>query len=237
MDFRKIHISGQMGNQLLRYFIIMADSRDKNYEIECIIVTGFPNYLEQLFELNIPTTTWKDVKINDIDHNLEENVHKLFTYRNRLLDNGLIKIRKHREFTHAKTCIHLRGTDKKVAPLRWYYRKIKFSAQSGTVHVCSDDAWRSFILKIWLVCTGIKDVVFTNQDAISDWFTLLHADRIYCSSSSFPLSTLLLNPEKEIIVCSRKSSNNDYSIPSGKIAEFQFISTAMEYCPNLRLED
>lgn len=209
---------------------------EKEYEIETITVTGFPNYLEQLLDLKVRTSSWMKDKINEVDHNLEENVHRLFEYRTRILESGRVRLREPRNFIRANTCVHMRGTDKKVAPLKWYYSQIRDNS-SDAVRVCSEDDWRRFVFKAWLVFTGLRDVVFTNQDAVRDWFTLLHAERVYCSSSSFPLSTLLFNPNKEIIVCSRKSSNYDYSIKSGKIAEFPFISTAMEYCPNLRLED
>ena len=249
---KKVCFGGSMGNQLLRCFIAIADSLEKNYEIDSITVLNETNYLKELFDLKFPTyllpgqvsQTMKALAclsagdILGIDHNAEEYVHKLFKYRERILNEGLVKLREAKNFARAKVCIHMRGTDKKVAPLRWYYNKAKDNLPAdGTLGVCTEDGWLRLKLKIGLKCAGISHVNFTNQDAVRDWFTLLHADKVYCSSSSFPLSTLLFDPDKKIIVCSRKSTNYNYRIESGYVAEFPFIETAMKYCPNLRFED
>jgi len=234
---RTLHIGGQLGNQLLRCFIALADSLENNYEIASIKITHSPNYLEELLELKVPAELQAEEKLNDIDHNAEENVHKLFKYRSRIFQKGWVKLKGQNDFIRAKSCLHIRGTDKKVAPLEWYYKKAKEHDKNSSIHVCTDDRWRRYMFKVWLISSGIRNVGFSYQDAVSDWFTLLHADRVYCSSSSFPLSTLLFNPDKHIIVCSRKSTNYDYQRESRKIAEFLFIETAMNYCPNLRFED
>jgi len=235
---RKVYISGQLGNQLLRCFIIIADSLENNYGIEAITVTKCPDYLEQLLELRVETNSQPGDIISEIDHNSEGHIHRLFKYRTRILDEGWVKLKQPESFVRARMCVHMRGMDKKVAPLQWYYKKAKSISDKDTeIYVCTDDKWSKRLLKIWLISTGISGISFTNQDAVRDWFTLLHADTIYCSSSSFPLSTLLFDPDKEVVVCSRKSTNYDYRIEAGKIAEFPFIETAMEYCPNLRFED
>ena len=235
---RRVYIGGRLGNQLLRYFIALADSFEDNYEIETIIVVRAVNYLEKLSDLRIPTDWQAGEGPSRIDHNLEDYIHRLFKHRSRIIDEGWLKLKKPDNFIRTKTCFHIRGTDKKVAPLRWYYKKAKSNLDENEVtYVCTDDKWRKYGLKIWLGSTGVSGINFTNQNAIKDWFTLLYTDKVYCSSSSFPLSTLLFDPDKEIIVCSRKSANYNYRVESGYITEFPFIETAMKYCPNLRFED
>ena len=232
-----VYLSGLMGNQMLRCFLLFADCIENNYEVETITITNAPNYLEQLFELKVPVMWQPGEKINDIDHNAEENVARLFKYRNRIIEEGRIKLKKPEKFIQAETCIHMRGRDKKVAPLKWFYSKARTRSKSRPIHICTDDRWRKFMLKAMLKGTGTQDIFFTSQNHIEDWFTIFNAEIVYCSSSSFPLSTLLFNPDKEIIICSRKSTSYDYQIESRKIAEFAFIEAAMKYCPNLRFED
>lgn len=232
-----VYIGGLMGNQMLRCFILFADCIENNYEVGTITITNAPNYLDQVFELKVPVKWRPGEKLGSIDHNAEDNVAMLFKHRKQIIDEEWIKLKEPGNFIHAETCLHMRGRDKKVAPLTWYFKKSRKCAGNGPLHICTDDKKRRFMLKAMLGVTGTPDIVFTDQNHIGDWFTILNAEKVYCSSSSFPLSTLLFNPDKEIIVCSRRSTSYDYQIESRKIAEFAFIEAAMKYCPNLRYED
>jgi len=236
---KKVYISGAIGNHLLRCFIAIANSIEDGYEIEEFVTSLQPmNYLEKMLEMKVPTSSQNvDERVNDIDHILEENVHRLFKYRDHILKEGWIKLKKVEDFVSAELCVHVRGLDKKVAPLQWYCDKIRSeSDRYTTVFVCTDDkSWEDF-LKLRLADVGVKNLSFTRQNDIRDWFTILKADKVYCSAGSFALSTLLFNPDKEMVVCSRKSSTRDYQT-GNKRCELSFVDVAMEYCPNLSLED
>lgn len=233
---RIVHIGGDIGNHLLRYFIAVADSMENSYELGAVVVTCAPDRLVEILELRIPTISRPEEHLNDIKHNVEENIHMLFKYRNRLFEESWVKLKKIEDFVNAEVCIHLRGKDKKVAPLQWYCDKAK--SISGKIYVCTDDGEYKNKFIAQLADMKVQgDVVFTYQNAVKDWCTILCADEVYCSVSSFALSTLLFNPNKRMIVCSRESSTRDYRIGGSRNSEFQFVETAMNYCPNLRFED
>jgi len=234
---RIVHVGGAIGNHLLRYFTAVADSIENGYKIEKVVVANMsPDYLLEILELRIPTVLLPGVRVNDIRHNVEENVHVLFKHRNRLFEEGWVRLKKMEDVIDAEVCIHLRGTDKKVAPLQWYCDKAKNI--SGRIHVCTDDRkfGDEFIAQL-ADMKAQKDIVFAYQGAVKDWYTILGASEVYCSVSSFALSVLLFDPNKKMSVCSRESSTHDYRIEGGKEVEFQFVETAMNYCPNLRFED
>jgi len=233
---RIVHIGGDIGNHLLRYFIAVADSMENSYEIGAVVVTCAPNRLVEILELKIPTVSRPEEHLNEVKHNVEENIHMLFKYRSRIFEEGWVKLKTVEDFINAGVCIHLRGKDKKVAPLQWYCDKAKNI--SGRIYVCTDD--REFGNRFMTQLAGMKmqkDIVFTYQSVTKDWYTILGADEVYCSVSSFPLSTLLFDSNKKMIVCSRESSTRDYQIGGTKNPEFQFVETAMNYCPNLCFED
>jgi|GEM_PF-5298920 len=233
---RTVHIGGDIGNHLLRYFIAIADSMENDYELEAVVVTCCPDRLVEILELRIPTISRPEVRLNDIKHNVEENIHVLFKHRARLFEEGWVRLRKIENFISAGVCIHLRGKDKKVAPLQWYCDKAKNI--SNRIHVCTDDKEFGNEFTTRLAAMQVqKDIVFTHQSVVKDWLTILGANEVYCSVSSFALSVLLFDPNKKMIVCSRESSTHDYRIEGGKDVEFQFVETAMNYCPNLRFED
>ena len=236
---KKVYISGAVGNHLLRCFIAIANSIEDGYEIGALVASLQPiTYLEAMLEVKVPLGSQKVGGLaNDIDHVLEENVHRLFKYRDRILKEGWIKLKKVKNFIFAELCVHVRGLDKKVAPLQWYYDKIRSEADKyTTAYVCTDDGPWGESLKLRLADVGVKNLSFTCQNDIRDWFTILKADKVYCAAESFTLSTLLFNPNKEMIVCSRKSSTHDYRT-GDKRCELPFVEVAMEYCPNLRFED
>jgi len=232
---KTVYISGRMGNQLLRYFIALADSMENDYEIEAVVVTLHPNFLTEMLDLKVRAVSQLKARQSDIHHNVEKNIRMLFKHRGRLLEEGWIKLKMVENFINAETCIHLRGGDKKSAPLQWYCNKAK--GASGKVCVCTDDIKYGKAFMVRLAEMGMKDIVFASQNYSKDWHTILGAGEIYCSVSTFPLSVLLFDPNKRMIVCSRRSSTRDFRIDGSREGEFQFVKTAMDYCPNLEFED
>lgn len=236
-----VHIGGWMGNHLLKLFTAVADSMKNGYEIEAVVLTCSPDRLTELLELRVPIISRPEVRTSDVMHNVEENVHMLFKYRSRLFEEGWIKLKRLEDFVDADVCMHLRGGDRKAAPIQWYCNKAK--DVSGRIHICIgaprslEEEYKNKFMAGLADMKVQKDIVFTNQSVVKDWYTILGADTVYCSASTFALSTLLFDLNKKMIVCSRESSTPDYRIGGSKLVEWVFIEAAMNYCPNLCFED
>ena len=98
--------------------------------------------------------------------------------------------------------LHVRARDKSCMKFDTYMKLAKIAEQTSGVFpvICTDDTSLPYP-PCYLV---------SNETAISDWYTMLASNVIFCGPSTFPITTLLFDPYKHIYVASEKSCDGDF---------------------------
>jgi hypothetical protein len=145
---------------------------------------------------------------------------EIFSSREHILNKFIsLKQKTHERYSNV---LHVRARDKASMTFHSYMKLAKNTQLPLTV--CTDDTSLPFP----------REYNVSKQDSIFDWYSMLNADIIYCGPSTFPITTLLFNPNKKIRVASEKSCDGDFPNFHN---DYVFIREAQKFCPNLEIID
>ena len=203
-----IYARGGLGNQILQFFLGIAYAESKKQDWHPIFSSKLPPKSSNIFHLQetpIISDLFEFNKNIEIQNNTYDKlcywhtgyIDLYFQYRKQLLGN-IIKPKYNFKSDQKYTVVHIRGRDKSQSQVLELYRPLIYDALSCElpIKIVTDDQQLSsylanhFALKYDPVASGV----------IEDWLTVLFASNVFSIYSTFPYSTLLIDPLKNYII-------------------------------------
>jgi hypothetical protein len=217
-----------MGMQIFEVFAGLPERHDTD---QITVNTGegddpsFHNRLYDLFETNLniherlgfeKQKSWRP-----------DAIDTMFKNRKKCLSVLRLKPSPHVEM---EKVVHVRGKDKMVASPAAIRQKVLEFSKDGDIHILSDDVKMSGALSMHLELYGVKHSV-SEQSDVEDWHSILYADKVLGVLSTFTLSTLLVNPDKDITLFGKEYNDGSYSLSD---EDYEAAERILHWCPNVR---
>ena len=207
-----LNIRGALGTQILELLVGIAKHGSQITEINVntggrVVETVKTEYITELFDIKIPVRT--------VPGKSKQNAWKVenFLLLSEITASELLPLRIVPKKS-IETLIHVRGLDRQTASVD-DYRRMQTS-ESSEYNFIGDDA--NLIQKI----TGQP---YTMGDVYNDWLRCVACNSLYTSFSSFTVSAMMYDPDKQFSVLSKENSNGPHGL--GK-AEYNCINTLIK---------
>lgn len=223
-DFKRIHVRGRMGVQILQAAAGIATLAENEEPILCVNSGGKLDYdvTNKLNEIINPACRVIEVDmLQKTPYWVSGVASRVFTNRVKIVNFLPLRPYKPEKFTSNSTAIHIRGGDKTTASQKTIdYMITTATEKDGTAKIFTND--RS------LVAHHKNEI--SDRSAVDDWFELYHSDIVYATPSAYIMCMLLYNPDKKIIFLSEKLCDGPYSNAS---CDFVFLYEARNFCKNI----
>lgn len=190
-----------------------------------------PSYfmrLNELFEMNIPVVSDRGVRKQYSW--TPESIDVMFANREQVLP-VLGQLKDNETYTKMKRIVHVRGKDKTVAtPEKIIGNVIEYAhGFGGPIHILTDDYK---ISSRFAQALNLRNIPYkiSHQSDIDDWYSILYANEVLGVLSSFTLSTLLINPDKNIKLFGRKHNDGPFKLSE---ANYEAAERIIHWCPNV----
>lgn len=227
----RVHIRGRMGVQLLQAFVGIGRLAEDERPV-LVINSGGDVPGAKTSQLHWVTDPLCEVRE---DHEGTRKTPCWYdgaaatAFRGRDMTMNWLPLLDHPENTpNDLVIVHMRGGDATVATIETYRKfldYVRFQHPDSKIAIMSDD-----IMMLDEVEPNRALQIVGEPD--EDWFTILNAKHVYCTTSSFVTSTLLYNPNKKVTIMPRAWCDGGYSAIDD---DYRFLEEAKMFCPNLEI--
>ena len=207
-----LNIRGALGTQILELLVGLAKHGSKITEIHVntggrVVETVKKEYISELFDINIP--------ISIVQGTSKQNAWRVdnFILLTKINAQEILPLKKKPSETN-ETLIHVRGLDRQTASVD-DYRKI-CQLESNNIAFIGDDK---------TLIEQISNQPYVMGDVYNDWLRCISCSQLYGSFSSFTVSAMLYDVNKQYSILSKENSNGPHAL--GK-AEYNCINTLIK---------